>query len=51
MLFENVVREDGANARPEDGFNLGITRMQVTAKNQALMRWLKHRGGARHHAC
>ncbi len=43
-------RADGANARPEDGFNLGIYRMQVIAKNQTLMRWLKHRGGAQHHA-
>ncbi len=41
---------DGKGARPEDGFNLGIYRMQVTAKNQTLMRWLKHRGGAQHHA-
>ncbi len=24
--------------------------MQVTAKDQTLMRWLKHRGGAQHHA-
>ena len=36
--------------RREDDFNLGIYRMQVTAKNQTLMRWLKHRGGAQHHA-
>jgi len=33
-----------------DGFNLGIYRMQVTGKNTTLMRWLKHRGGAQHHA-
>ena len=32
-----------------DGFNLGIYRMQVTGRNTALMRWLKHRGGAQHH--
>jgi len=24
--------------------------MQVIGKNQTLMRWLKHRGGAQHHA-
>ncbi len=36
--------------RREDDFNLGIYRMQVTAKDQTLMRWLKHRGGAQHHA-
>ena len=33
-----------------DSFNLGIYRMQVIGKNQTLMRWLKHRGGAQHHA-
>jgi len=32
-----------------DGYNLGIYRMQVLNKNQTLMRWLKHRGGAQHH--
>lgn len=30
--------------------NLGIYRMQVTGRNTTLMRWLKHRGGAQHHA-
>lgn len=34
----------------KDCFNLGIYRMQVTGKNTTLMRWLKHRGGAQHHA-
>jgi 4-hydroxy-3-polyprenylbenzoate decarboxylase len=33
-----------------DGFNLGIYRMQVTGKSTTYMRWLKHRGGAQHHA-
>ena len=33
----------------QDSFNLGIYRMQVLNKNQTLMRWLKHRGGAQHH--
>ena len=33
----------------EDTYNLGIYRMQVLNKNQTLMRWLKHRGGAAHH--
>ncbi len=33
-----------------DDYNLGIYRMQVTGKNTTLMRWLKHRGGAQHHA-
>ncbi len=30
--------------------NLGIYRMQVTGANTTLMRWLRHRGGAQHHA-
>ncbi|MGH8649361.1 MAG: UbiD family decarboxylase, partial [Burkholderiales bacterium] len=29
---------------------LGIYRMQVIARDKTLMRWLKHRGGAQHHA-
>lgn len=33
-----------------DKFNIGIYRMQVLAKNKTVMRWLKHRGGAQHHA-
>ncbi len=30
--------------------NLGIYRMQVTGRTTTYMRWLKHRGGAQHHA-
>ncbi|HWY14048.1 MAG TPA: UbiD family decarboxylase [Rhizomicrobium sp.] len=44
-----VVTKGPGSAR-EDNFNLGIYRMQVIGKNQTLMRWLKHRGGAQHHA-
>jgi 4-hydroxy-3-polyprenylbenzoate decarboxylase len=40
--------EKGGDKR--DVFNLGIYRMQVLGKNKAIMRWLKHRGGAQHHA-
>lgn len=43
-----VVTKGPGKAR-EDDFNLGIYRMQVLNKNQTLMRWLKHRGGAQHH--
>ena len=43
-----VTRGPGRTA--EDDFNLGIYRMQVTGPNTTLMRWLKHRGGAGHHA-
>ena len=44
-----IVTKGPGDAR-EDNFNLGIYRLQVTGKNQTLMRWLKHRGGAQHHA-
>ena len=40
----------GPGTRREDDFNLGIYRLQVIARNQTLMRWLRHRGGAQHHA-
>ena len=33
-----------------DVANLGIYRMQVTGRDSTYMRWLKHRGGAQHHA-
>ena len=33
-----------------DDFNLGIYRMQLLNRHQTLMRWLRHRGGAQHHA-
>ena len=41
--------------RPPDSdasshYNVGIYRMQVLGRDRALMRWLEHRGGARHHA-
>ncbi len=29
--------------------NVGIYRMQVLRRNQVIIRWLAHRGGARHH--
>jgi 4-hydroxy-3-polyprenylbenzoate decarboxylase len=44
-----IVTKGPGEAR-EDNFNLGIYRLQVIGKNQTLMRWLKHRGGAQHHA-
>jgi len=43
-----VVTKGPGEAR-EDGYNLGIYRMQVTGRDSTLMRWLKHRGGAQHH--
>ena len=43
-----VVTKGPGEAR-EDNFNLGIYRMQVLGRNQTIMRWLRHRGGAQHH--
>src|SRR5437763_247422 len=43
-----VVTQGPGTAR-EDGFNLGIYRMQITGRDTTLMRWLRHRGGAHHH--
>src|SRR5882757_1783991 len=44
-----VVTKGPTDAR-EDNYNLGIYRMQLLNRYQTLMRWLKHRGGAQHHA-
>lgn len=44
-----VVTKGPSDSR-EDNYNLGIYRLQVLGPNQTLMRWLKHRGGAQHHA-
>ncbi|SFC86100.1 4-hydroxy-3-polyprenylbenzoate decarboxylase [Bosea sp. CRIB-10] len=35
---------------PGDEGNLGVYRMQVLGRDRAIVRWLAHRGGARHHA-
>jgi 4-hydroxy-3-polyprenylbenzoate decarboxylase len=43
-----VVTKGPSDSR-EDNYNLGIYRMQLLNKNQTIMRWLKHRGGAQHH--
>jgi 4-hydroxy-3-polyprenylbenzoate decarboxylase len=45
-----LVVTKGPGEDREDNYNLGIYRMQVLNKNQTIMRWLKHRGGAQHHA-
>lgn len=43
-----IVTRGPTDAR-EDNFNLGIYRMQQLGRNQTIMRWLAHRGGAQHH--
>jgi 4-hydroxy-3-polyprenylbenzoate decarboxylase len=45
-----LVVTKGPGTVREDDYNLGIYRMQVIGKNQTIMRWLRHRGGAQHHA-
>ena len=47
-----LVVTQGPNPKGDeaDAFNLGIYRMQVTGRDRTLMRWLRHRGGARHYA-
>ena len=45
-----VTQGPDPNGDKTDGFNLGIYRMQVLGKDKTIMRWLKHRGGAQHHA-
>ncbi|PIR37794.1 MAG: hypothetical protein COV35_08460 [Alphaproteobacteria bacterium CG11_big_fil_rev_8_21_14_0_20_39_49] len=44
-----LVVTQGITKKGQDGFNLGIYRMQLTGTNTTLMRWLKHRGGAQQH--
>ena len=44
-----LVVTKGPGEGREDGFNLGIYRMQVLERDRTLMRWLAHRGGAQHH--
>ncbi len=45
-----LVVTKGPGRHRTDDHNLGIYRMQVTGRDTTLMRWLKHRGGAQHHA-
>lgn len=43
-----VVTRPPDSARLDD-YNVGVYRMQVLGRDRAIMRWLAHRGGARHH--
>jgi len=45
-----LVVTKGPSDKREDDYNLGIYRMQKLGRNKTVMRWLKHRGGAQHHA-
>ena len=43
-----VTRAPGQNL--SGNVNMGVYRMQVLGRDRLIMRWLEHRGGARHHA-
>ncbi len=43
-----VITRPPDSDKPQD-YNVGIYRMQVVEKDGALIRWLEHRGGAKHH--
>ena len=45
-----LVVTKGPGDSAQDDYNLGIYRMQVLGRDRTLMRWLRHRGGAQHHA-
>ena len=45
-----VVVTQGPGEGRGDAANLGVYRMQVEGRDRTLMRWLRHRGGAQHHA-
>ncbi|MEO1329072.1 MAG: UbiD family decarboxylase [Pseudomonadota bacterium] len=44
-----LVVTKGPSGKKQDGYNLGIYRMQKLGRNKLIMRWLKHRGGAQQH--
>ncbi|MDB1135510.1 UbiD family decarboxylase [Candidatus Anaplasma sp. TIGMIC] len=41
-----IVVTRGPSDNREDGYNLGVYRMQVVDEKSTIMRWLRHRGGA-----
>lgn len=50
LITWGMVVTRGPSDAPNDKDNLGIYRMQVLNRNQVIMRWLPHRGGAQHFA-
>lgn len=44
-----VTRALGSDSGDLSGYNAGVYRCQVQDRNQLIMRWLPHRGGAAHH--
>lgn len=37
------------DSKPGEADNIGVYRMQVLGRDKLIMRWLAHRGGAKHH--
>ncbi len=50
LITWGMVVTRGPGDAPNDKDNLGIYRLQVLGRNQVIMRWLPHRGGAQHFA-
>lgn len=44
-----ITRPPDAGMEETGRYNTGIYRMQVLGKDKAILRWLAHRGGAKHH--
>lgn len=44
-----VITVPPASATADQEENVGVYRMQVLGRDRAIIRWLAHRGGARHH--
>lgn len=44
-----LVVTKGPGEGREDAYNVGVYRMQVLDRDRAIVRWLEHRGGAKHH--
>ena len=49
LITWGLVVTKGPGKSALDDYNLGIYRMQKQGPQKAIMRWLKHRGGAQHH--
>jgi 4-hydroxy-3-polyprenylbenzoate decarboxylase len=48
LTWPLVITAPPSSTAPESE-NVGVYRMQVLGRDRAIMRWLAHRGGARHH--
>ena len=51
LITWGLVMTRPPDSAPDDTarMNVGVYRMQVIAKDRAILRWLEHRGGAAHH--